>query len=63
MNRASFTTNRFGTRWGGFLMPFCGMEVKPVEDTIEFIGTLLVAAIKITLYVTAIIALAKYIMA
>ena len=44
-------------------MPFCGMEVKPVEDTIEFIGTLLVAAIKITLYVTAIIALAKYIMA
>lgn len=39
------------------------MEVKPVEDTIEFIGTLLVTAIKITLYVMAIIALAKYITA
>ena len=63
MNRASFTTNRFGTRWGGFLIPFCGMEVRPMEDTIEFIGTLLVTAIKITLYAMAIIALAKYITA
>ena len=48
---------------GGFLIPFFGMEVRPVADTIEFIGTLLVAAIKLTLYVMAIIALAKYIIA
>lgn len=34
-----------------------------MEDTIEFISTLLVAAIKLTLYVMAIIALAKYITA
>ena len=34
-----------------------------MEDTIEFIGTLLVAAIKLTLYVMAIIALLKYITA
>ena len=54
--------HRIGDR-AVFLCRFCEMEVKPVEDTIEFIGTLLVTAIKITLYVMAIIALAKYITA
>lgn len=54
--------NRLGDR-AVFLCRFCEMEVKPVGDTIEFISTLLVAAIKLTLYVMAIIALAKYIMA
>lgn len=54
--------NRLGDR-AVFLCRFCGMEVELMEDTIEFISTLLVAAIKLTLYVTAIIALAKYITA
>ena len=45
-------------------MPFScnGGETMEDTDTIEFIGTLLVTAIKIALYVMAGIALAKYIM-
>ena len=44
-------------------MPFLRNGGETMEDTIEFIGTLLVAAIKLTLYVMAIIALLKYITA
>ena len=63
MNRASFTTNRFGTRWGGFLMPFLRNGGENMEDIIEIIIYLLIAAIKLTLHVMAILALLKYITA
>ena len=55
--------NRFGTRWGGFLMPFLRNGGETVQDTIELIVTAVVTASKIALYVMAAIALVKYITA
>ena len=57
------TINRLSDGLSGFSMPFLRNGGETMKDIIEIIIYLLIAAIKLTLYVTAIIALLKYITA
>ena len=44
-------------------MPFCGMEVRPMEDIIKLIGSILALTVWFTFHIVGIIALIKYIAA